>query len=220
MRRNRDSPRSHSHSFPRSAWERTRGRSASRARRHSGYTLLEVLLAVSVLTILAAVASSPLMNTWRDNRLSEAAQGVRSLLAGSRIQSLDRDETWQFQYEPGGTLFVRVPTTFADDGPQVEVAKSGRISGTLPDGITFSQELHVQPSGGLISGSVISPELFSGLPNATRLIQATWSEPVYFYSDGTADAVEFELTDQHGGVRRISVRDLTGAVTVSKQSTL
>ncbi len=218
MRRNRDSPRSHS--FPRSAWERSRGRSAPRAKRYSAYTLLEMLLAVTVLTVLASVASSPLINTWRDNRLGEAAEGVRSLLAGSRIQSLDRDETWQFQYEPGGTLFVRVPTTFNDDGAQVEVAKSGRISGTLPDGITFSQELTMQPGGGLTTGSVISPELFSGLPNAAELIQATWSEPVYFYSDGTADTVEFELTDQHGGVRRISVRDLTGAVTVSRQSTL
>jgi prepilin-type N-terminal cleavage/methylation domain-containing protein len=218
MRRNRHPL--HANPIAHSAWDRSCGRFVSRAYRTDGYTLLEVLLALTVLTILAAVGASPLINTWRDNRLGEAAEGVRSLLAGSRIQSLDRDETWEFRFEPGGTLFVRVPTTVADDGQQIEVAKSGRISGTLPEGIRFSQESSGQTMGTSPGSAVISPELFSGLPNAAELMQASWSEPVYFYSDGTADAVEFELTDQYGGVRRVSVRDLTGAVRVSKQSTL
>lgn len=214
----RDHSSSCFHSFLRSACIRRGVRTASSGNVRNGYTLLEVLLALMVILVLATVASSPLLNTWRDNRLSEAAEDVRSLLAGSRIRSLDNDETWQFRYEPGGTLFVRVPAG-TNEGPAVETTQSGRLSGTLPEGMTFSAEPAIQSSGSRTQGTAISPDLFAGLPDAAALTQAGWSEPIHFYSDGTADETAFELTDEYGGVRRISVRDLTGAVSVSKQGT-
>ena len=115
---------------------------------------------------------------------------------------------------------MRVPTTTTADGQPDDTARSGRISGTLPAGITFSKDSALQTTSAIATGAVVSPDLFSGLSNAAELAQAGWSEPTYFYSDGTADRTEFELEDEYGGVRRISVRDLTGAVTVSRQNTL
>lgn len=185
--------------------------------RPCGYTLLEVLLALSVLIVIASIGVSPVISTWRDNRLAEAAEDVRSLVAGSRIQSLDRDETWQFRYEPGGTMFVRVPDSAAAEGEQTQA--SGRLSGSLPEGIKFAENSSAATGqDSVVTGSTLSPDLFSGLPDANELTQASWSEPIYFYSDGTAESAEFELTDGYGGVRRVRVRDLTGAVTVSRQN--
>lgn len=182
----------------------------------SGYTLLEVLLALSVLMIIASIGVSPVISTYRDNRLAGAAEDVRSLLAGSRIQSLDRDEVWQFRFEPGGTMFMRVPAATATDEEQSEDTNTGRLSGSLPEGIKFAEDSLGTNAEGAAIGATLSPDVFAGLPGSNELSSASWSDPIYFYPDGTAETAELELTDQYGGARIIRVRDLTGAVTVSR----
>ncbi|MBI1315007.1 prepilin-type N-terminal cleavage/methylation domain-containing protein [bacterium] len=172
----------------------------------SGYTLLEVMLAVSVLVILATVASTPVMRTWRDQRLASSAENVRSLLAGSRIRAVDYDETWQFRYEPGGTHYVRVPLNPpASDGDE-SPTYDGPQSGTLPNGVTFETD----DTG---SAPPLDSKLIDALSDAQELSAASWATPILFYSDGTANQAEFRIVDQYGGSREISVRDLTGAVT-------
>lgn len=177
----------------------------------SGYTLLEVMLAVSVLIILATVASSPIMRTWRDQRLAESAENVRSLLAGTRIRAVDNDQTWQFRYEPGGTHFLRVPLVATESDNDNTANRSGQQSGTLPDGITFETD----DAG---SAPPLDPRLLDGLPDSQELSSAAWATPILFYSDGTATQALFTIVDEYGGSREVLVRDLTGAVT-SRRST-
>jgi len=177
-----------------------------RLRSSSGYTLLEVMLAVSVLIILATVASSPIMRTWRDQRLAESTENVRSLLAGTRIRAVDNDQTWQFRYEPGGTHFLRVPLAATESENDEASNRSGQQSGTLPDGITFETD----DAG---SAPPLDPKLLVGLPDSQELSSAAWATPILFYSDGTATQALFTIVDEYGGSREVLVRDLTGAVT-------
>ena len=181
-----------------------------------GYTLLEIVLAVSVLVVLASLGVSPVLSTWRDNRLAGAAEDVRSLLAGSRFQSIDRDQVWQFRYEPGGTMFMRVPVNIAPEGEQTENTDTGRLSGSLPEGITFAEDSTGTEAEGAAVGTTLSPDMFSGLPDANELTATSWSDPIYFYPDGTSETAEFDVKDDYGSTRVIKVRDLTGAVTVSR----
>lgn len=181
--------------------------------RSSGYTLLEVMLAVSVLIILATVASSPIMRTWRDQRLAESTENVRSLLAGTRIRAVDNDQTWQFRYEPGGTHFVRVPLAATESENDETSNRSGQQSGTLPDGITFE----TTDTG---SAPPLDPKLLNGLPDSGELTSASWATPILFYSDGTATQALFTIVDEYGGSREVLVRDLTGAVKSRRPSTV
>lgn len=176
-----------------------------RRRDASGYTLLEVMLAVSVLVILATVASSPIMRTWRDQRLAEATENVRSLLGGTRIRAVDNDQTWQFRYEPGGTRYLRVPFNAPDSENSDSVSTGGRQSGSLPEGITFeSTDAGTAPP--------LDPALLNGLPDSGELSSVSWATPILFYSDGTASQATVEIVDEYGGRREVTVRDLTGAV--------
>jgi Tfp pilus assembly protein FimT len=100
----------------------------------SAYTLIEIMLTMMVLIILTSLAASPLMQSWRDQQTGSATEEVRALLAGTRILALDRDETWQFVYEPGGSHYLRVPLTAAVDESGNGTANQGKFSDTLRDG--------------------------------------------------------------------------------------
>jgi prepilin-type N-terminal cleavage/methylation domain-containing protein len=179
----------------------------------SGYTLIEIMLTMMVLTILTSVAASPLMQSWRDQQTGSATEEVRALLAGTRILALDRDETWQFVYEPGGNHYLRVPLTAAAEESGNGSANQGKFSDTLPGQITFGE------SGGG-TGSTVSSELLTGLPDAGELSGVAWSTPVLFYSDGTSSEADLVIVDTYGNSRTISVRDLTGGVTVKEGTSL
>lgn len=187
--------------------------STNRAASRGAYTLIEVMLAMMILIILTSLAASPLMQSWRDQRTGSATEEVRALLAGTRILALDRDETWQFVYEPGGNHYLRVPHSAPEDESSDGSTNAGKQSKTLPSEISFSES-----NGG--PASSISPELLSGLANASELGSVSWSAPILFYSDGTSSEAAFEVVDSYGNSRAISVRDLTGGVTVKEGANL
>lgn len=172
----------------------------------SGYTLLEIILAVTIILIISGLAASPLIHSWNDVRVGEEAEKVRALAAGTRMESLDSDVVWYFCYEPGGTHFLRVPGIEAGSSAS---NLNGKRSGFLPAGMSFSTS-----SG---SGQVLKPEQLSGLANAGELASVGWSSPVEFFPDGTATNASFEVLDVRGSSRRIHIRDVTGAVTVTRR---
>ena len=175
----------------------------------SAYTLIEVMLVMMMMVILTSLAASPLMQSWRDQRTGSATEDVRALLAGTRLLALDRDETWQFVYEPGGTHYLRVPLAAATEESSDDKANQGKHSDALPTEITFGE------SGGG-TASTVSSELLPGLADAGALSGVSWSAPILFYSDGTSSDTGFEIVDQYGNSRSIFVRDLTGGVTVKE----
>lgn len=176
------------------------------------YTLIEILLAVMIIVILTSLAASPLIRSWRDQRTGAAAEDVRAILAGTRILALDRDETWQFLFEPGGTHYLRVPQASSEEGDGNQAANRGKFSGTLPSEITFGEV------GG--AGATVPPQVLTGLANATELSGVSWSSPILFYSDGTSSEASLEVIDEYGNSRSILVRDLTGGVTVKDGASL
>ena len=102
--------------------------------RVSGFTLIEVLLALAIIMTLAAVSWTPLLTSWSEHRLKAAAEDVRSVLAGTRIRSLESDTIWQFRYEPGGDKYVRIP--YKQTGEESDTL-DGQMSLVLPEGRKF-----------------------------------------------------------------------------------
>ncbi|MDA0587806.1 MAG: type II secretion system protein [Planctomycetota bacterium] len=181
-------------------------------RPRSGFTLIEVLLVVAIMMTMVGLAWTPLLRSWGDHRLKAATEDVRSTLAGTRIQALENDATWQFRYEPGGNHFVRVPYQTAEtEGTSVVF---GRMSLILPAGMTFSEN----NSAGIARSEPLTALDVQGLADAGELTGLPWSQPILFYSDGTATEVMFQVIDDQAGEMTVSVRDLTGAVSVKQES--
>lgn len=184
-------------------------RSSTRTR-VSGFTLIEVLLALAIILTLAAVSWTPLLTSWSEHRLKAATEDVRSVLAGTRIRSLESDTIWQFRFEPGGDHFVRIP--YKQTGEESDTTLDGRMSLVLPEGITFSEEDRLTTA----TREPLSAKDLDGLPNSGELNGVSWSAPILFFPDGSATAISFQVIDEQAGERTVILRDLTGGVTVSR----
>lgn len=184
------------------------------ARRHRGFTLIELLLVLALLAVLAAAAWPSVLRVYGDFELKQAAADVRAKLAATRIRAIDNGVPYQFLYQPEGRRFLIAPQELppvnkTGTNAAVQAAPLWKALGELPNDLRFQPLLSIGVSQKAPS------ELVADLPDATGLSGVTWASPILFLPDGsTVDAV-FRLVDAKRQGIEISVRGLTGAVTVS-----
>ena len=185
---------------------------------HSGYTLMELLLAMGVLIAIAGIAWPLVQGQFERYRLKSEVENVRSKLASTRIRAIDSGLMYQFLYEPGGRNFIVVPFEGLEtEAEQVDAGGGSlyRIAGSLSENVMFeTSEDAAMTSGELPGLSVISDDFLSGLPRSLELSSVSWSQPILFFPDGTAVTAAFNVVDANKQFVRISVRELTGAVSV------
>jgi type II secretory pathway pseudopilin PulG len=187
---------------------------------NNGYTLLELLLAMGVLIVMAGMAWPLVQGQFERYRLKSEVETVRAKLAGTRIRAIDSGLMYQFLYEPGGRNFIVVPFEGLEtESEQVDAGGGSlyRIAGSLSENVMFENSEDVaMTSGELPDLGVISDDFLSGLPGSLELSSVSWSQPILFYPDGTSVSAAFNVVDANKQFVRISVRDLTGAVSVDE----
>lgn len=205
----------------------TSGRAVTGATRQ-GITLLEILLVLGLLALATGLSLPAIMGFVRDKALRSGADAVRSALQSTRLRAMERGEAYSWLFEPGGRWFAAVPrdpigssaTAGAGSGaPAGQEAASNAtqaapgervwvLLGELPEGVAFP------PSDGAVGGT-IDLKLLEGLPGGERLRPETvWSAPWTFSVDGSSNGGEVTLTDSRSQTIRISLRALTGTVTL------
>jgi type II secretion system protein H len=185
-------------SFPASPW--------TVGRKRPGFTLLEMLLVLALMTALAAIAVPSLQGPLADRRLRSGAEEVRAAWLTARSEAMTSAQIYMFRYEPQTGNYTIGPW----DGDQAALdatsTASAGIAGsvtTLPEGVTFIGGVQQQDtraatggSGGSIGGGSSAPA-------------------VLFYTDGSTSTVQLELRHEIGLGIHLSMRGLTGAVSVS-----
>ncbi len=206
----------------------TSGRAVTGSSRQ-GITLLEILLVLGLLALAAGLSLPAIMGFVRDKALRSGADAVRSALQSTRLRAMERGEAYSWRFEPGGRWFAAVPRDAAGGGATAGAgsgAPSGQgaasnatqaapgervwvLLGELPEGVAFP------PSDGA-AGGTIDLKLLEGLPGVERLRPETvWSAPWTFSVDGSSNGGEITLTNARSQTIRISLRALTGTVTLS-----
>ena len=175
-----------------------------------GYTLLELLLVLAILVAIAGLSWPSVNRLLEDLTVKEAVEPVRAELARTRIRALDAGVTWQFRFEPDGRKYLMVPYEFDEleadeDVQQQQLASFPRMAGELPESVLGTEQL--------------SQEAVTGLPEGKSLSEANWSPPLLFYSDGAATDAAFDIVSEDKRFQRLTLRALTGTVTVSNIET-
>lgn len=167
----------------------------SKQRGRAGYTLLELLLVLSILLIVVGLTWSTIGAIFGHQRLLEGAEQVRLRLAAGRTRSIESGELLQFVYEADGRGYALVPIGQSTDAD----AAVAQLEGELPESMHFEVPAEV---GASISAAVADAEPL----------------PVVFAPDGTATDAAFDVVDDEGRFVRISVRGLTAAVSMTSPS--
>ena len=192
-------------------------------RRRSGFTLLELLLVLTLIVVLFSLSIPALRRPMATQRLRKAADAVRSEWTRARVHSMRSGRVHAFQYELSGANRYRVGPLFMDTD-QVEAADASltgfrsdaspseralELEVKLPDGVSITSSENKDTRSYLLAQGESAQQ--------NRSLAGEWSKPpIYFYPDGTASTSELSLRNSYGDAIRLRLRGLTGLIDVGE----
>lgn len=181
-----------------------------RERGDAAFTLLEMILVLTILLAVLTVSYPALNHLYVGHQLRQGADEVQVRLMACRVRAIEAGIAYQFRFEPGGQRFVAVPFDAA------ALAGAGasslwKFGGQLPSTVQFVSDSVFQGAG-----EELPAALLAGLPNAAEMQGAHWSLPILFKPDGSSNGAQVELKGKDGDTMRVAVRALTGGVTVGR----
>jgi prepilin-type N-terminal cleavage/methylation domain-containing protein len=199
-----------------------------RQRRSSrGFTLLEVLLVLALLVAIAALAAPALIRPLDNHRLRRAADQVRIDWSRARNRAMDSGRTLIFRYQPSGNTYVVEPLNSDED--YLEASDPTQAAGLAPTtptagGISAMNVTQVPTETKELYENVIfvSSESTTDMRAMTLVGDPSlmtgdeqWSEPIFFYPDGTTSTSRLLLSNNRSLFAIVSLRGLTGMTKVS-----
>ncbi|APZ91699.1 pilus assembly FimT family protein [Fuerstiella marisgermanici] len=185
----------------------------SAASPRGGFSLFELLIVMSILVTVAAMAAPNLMVRMRESKVFEAADEVRELMGEARRIAIDTGIDYEFRYELNGSNVVVLPSELEQNtdeakGTSTTIDKYVRIS------LELSEDIRLQAAEGVEElASRLEPVMFGEL--GAELSQKQWSAPLMFRFDGTSDDFELRVQNDDDLTSTITVRGLTGAARTS-----
>ena len=190
-----------------------------RALRCGGFTLLELVIVLMVIVVVMSLTWPRLMRFAGENRLREWSGEVRTDMSGARIKAIENGLVYQFRYEPGGRWYAVLPHDRPDSGNATADSTAGKSRyetansagppaklSQLPEGLRFRFK-DGQPT------EELGQEWIKLLETKESLGRVSWSLPIMFYLDGTADSATVYLEDEQDQKSQLlTLRGLTGSV--------
>jgi prepilin-type N-terminal cleavage/methylation domain-containing protein len=181
-------------------------------RSRRAFTMFEMLLVMAVMVMILSLAWPVVDRYLSEYRLRQGGLLIQSRLAAARVHAIDTGVPYEFRYEPGGQRFLVLPhdrqALLAQHVPGAH--GPAKIAGKLP-----SAQAHFDATSAG-AGQSIPGDWLNGIAAAGEFTDATWSAPILFYPDGTAAHASLTIQDKKSQSVTVSVRHLTGAVSVSK----
>lgn len=178
---------------------------------------MEVLLVLVVLGVLLGLAWPSLDRMFARNAMQEATETLRTDLIRCRLEAVENEIIYEFRYEPSGQRYLVIPheQPIGTDPNVVSPAGDGlnRIAGEFDEAFRFETQSDVAFT---IDQQFPPPAEWqlAGLTLGMEWSSVGWSQPILFYPNGSAMASQFEVHHEDGEIMRVSIRDLTGAVSI------
>ncbi len=198
-------------------------------------TLLEILLTLCLLVILASLTWPALGRPMARQRLRASADQVRVEWVRARVEAMSSGRTCEFRYSFNGDGYSIEAYSSEDDvaseamlaGPDAfgqeaeQPADSRSQHRRLAEKIRFvadqtsGQTAAQSPSLGARPAGFGSQSPASGAGQSAAA-DASPAPPIFFYADGTCSDAQVGLENEYGHTVTLSLRGLTGVVTVSE----
>jgi prepilin-type N-terminal cleavage/methylation domain-containing protein len=183
----------------------------------AGFTLLELTLVLALLVVVAAMVWPALERPLANERLRRGADKVRAEWTRTRLRAMTTGSPHVFRYQPLTNIYqVEVwhgaeaqleAGTVTDFGTPLQPAIITQAVGDkgLPDGVVFDANQTLQDMRAM----------FVGADSAQGQGGAEWSDPIYFFPDGTTSTARLLLRNEQELYIARDLRGLTGVTTVS-----
>ncbi len=200
--------------------------SASR-RVRSGFTLLELMLVLSIIALIGAIAVPRLEEVFERQQLRGSANELRLVWDTARLNAMRTGQAQMFECQPGTRNYTVKPLLLQSDvtsagagatvllsgGNVAETTKNGVLTEAAPVATDAEQlEEHISFVSCMVLADMRSY-------NAARDAQTTGlgevdtqsvSQVVLFYPDGSTSTAEARIQNERGDVRAVQIRGLTG----------
>lgn len=153
------------------------------ARRMRGFTLFEMMVAVSVFLIVTAITFTSLAPAIRDARVNGAYNITMEKMREARTLAIENRKTFLLTFNPPG-----LPTGF--DGIQINQVNAGTV-GAIYDQVPvlLPQDVHFQVIPGIPTTNAAAPDNMGSGGTAIQFdIGVSGGAPnqIYFFPDGSA----------------------------------
>lgn len=181
----------------------------------SAVTLLEVMLTLAVLVLLGGIAWPVLTRAFENQRLKKSADLIRAEWTKARVQAMSTGDVYIFQFTLGQDRY----STYRRVGSEVEVSPEGHFQVADVDTVQpFGKEKTLPEGIRFVAGEVLwdtRAEMYSTNSTAFLSPDQGWSSPIFFYPDGTTSTARLTLENERSRRIDISLRGLTGMVSIS-----
>lgn len=199
-------------------------RPSSRAPRRAAigrdaFTLIEVLLTLSLMVVLASLSWPSLARPMANQALRSAADGVRTSWAKARVAAMSTGRTYVFRAPEADHYLVEchVAPEAAAEMSEAEVA--GVQGGSeLDSGPQLAEEHRLPDRVCFVGGQTVvdaRDQAAAMSSNSSPDAALTQVDPIFFYPDGTTSTARVQLQNEYGRMMELSLRGLTGVATVS-----
>ena len=186
-----------------------------RGQKAQGFTLIEVILVISLLVMMAALVLPNLFG-WREaERIKNEGDNLRALLGGLRVRAIEEGSTITFSFESGQSSY-RIAIE-SDHQPTSTGTSNNDAIIDFDSPSLFGD--HDLPSGfAMYAGSRRPIRDTSKAPpiDSSAMTQKDARASIRFFPDGSATDGEVELVDQFGIGMTVRVNAISGIVTLSE----
>ncbi len=192
----------------------------------SAFTLLELLLTISVLAAIAAVAIPQVGLLLGDRRVVRAGDQLRVEMTRLRVDAMREGRVMMIEGMIEGNSF-RVKPFFSIADSTEALDQTGSQAGLLTgatQGVVVAviedesseKSIELPEDVTVTSVGVVSAARASEIEQLTIAGQGQgWSRPILFYPDGSTSTASITLSHKSLGRVIVKIRGITGDVTVS-----
>jgi prepilin-type N-terminal cleavage/methylation domain-containing protein len=196
--------------------------------RRSAFTLLELLLTLSVLAAIAAVAIPQLGLLLGDRRVVRAGEQLRVEMTRLRVDAMREGRVMMMEGMIEGNSFRIKPFFSSTDstealdqtGSQASLLTGAAQAVAVPitqDPAAAEETIELPEDVRVLSVGVVSAARATEIEQQTLQNQGQgWSRPILFFPDGSTSTAAITLSHESVGRVVVKIRGITGDVMVSE----